>query len=83
VAPTLVYDCLISEATSYERLAAVSTPTLVVDSEGSDDDFTSMAAMIARGIPTASLQSLTGEWHEVTDDVPAPALRLFLQAETR
>jgi pimeloyl-ACP methyl ester carboxylesterase len=77
VAPTLVYDCLISEATSYELLAAASTPTLVIDSEGSDDDLTSMAATVARGMPNASLQRLAGEWHGVSDDVLAPALKRF------
>jgi pimeloyl-ACP methyl ester carboxylesterase len=77
VAPTLVYDCLISEATSYELLAAVRTPTLVIDSEGSDDDLTSMAATVARGMPNASLQRLAGEWHGVSDDVLAQALRRF------
>src|ERR687894_1001306 len=32
VAPTLVYDCLISNATTTRLLAKVSTPTLVLDS---------------------------------------------------
>jgi pimeloyl-ACP methyl ester carboxylesterase len=77
VAPTLVYDCLISETTSYGLLAAVSTPTLVIDSEGSDDDLTSMAAAVAQGMPNASLQRLAGEWHGVSDDVLAPALTRF------
>jgi hypothetical protein len=77
VAPTLVCDCLISEVTSYELLAAVSTPTLVIDSEGSDDDLTSIAATVVRGMPNASLQRLAGEWHGVSDDIRAPALSRF------
>jgi pimeloyl-ACP methyl ester carboxylesterase len=77
VAPTLVYDCLISEATSYGLLAAVNTPTLVIDSEGSDDELRSMAVTVAQGLPSASLQRLTGEWHGVSDEVLAPALGRF------
>ena len=36
--PTLAYDCLISEATSFELLTTITVPTLVLDSEGSGDD---------------------------------------------
>lgn len=43
VAHTLVYDSLLSEATSSDLLAAVPVPTLVLDSEGSSTDITGMA----------------------------------------
>ena len=79
VAPTLVYDCLISEATRYELLSSVITPSLIVDSEGSSGDITGMAAMVARGMPNASHRSLAGEWHGVPDEILAPALINFFK----
>ena len=54
VAPTLVYDSLISDATSFDLLGSVTVPTLVLDSEGSSDDLIGMAATVARGFRTAS-----------------------------
>ena len=80
VAHTLVYDCLVSEATSFGLLASVKVPTLAIDSEGSSDDLTGMAATVAAGMPDASHRSLPGAWHGVADDVLAPALRDFLRA---
>jgi pimeloyl-ACP methyl ester carboxylesterase len=77
VAPTLLYDCVISQATPYELLASVTTPTLVIDSEGSSDDLTGMAATVARGMPNASQRSLPGEWHGVRDDLLARTLIEF------
>lgn len=77
VAHTLVYDSMISEATSSQLLASVAVPTLVLDSEGSSDDLTSMAAAVARGMPNGSHRSLTGEWHGVPDHVLAPVLTQF------
>ena len=80
IAPTLVHDSLISEATSSRTLAAVTVPTLVVDSEGSGDDLTGMAATVARAIPDASHRSLPGAWHGVAADVLAPLLIAFFGA---
>jgi pimeloyl-ACP methyl ester carboxylesterase len=74
VAPTFVYDSLISEATSFDLLASVTVPTLVLDSEGSSDDLTGMAAMVAGALPKGLHRSLAGEWHGVADDVLAPVL---------
>jgi pimeloyl-ACP methyl ester carboxylesterase len=74
VAPTLVYDSMISEATSFDLLASVTVPTLVLDSEGSSDDLTGMAAMVAGALPKGLHRSLAGEWHGVADDVLAPVL---------
>ena len=74
VAPTLVYDSLISEATSFDLLGSVTVPTLVLDSEGSSDDLIGMAATVARGLPNGFHRSLAGEWHGVSDEVLAPVL---------
>lgn len=79
VAHTLVYDSLVSEATSSDLLASVTIPTLVLDSEGSSDDLTGMAATVAKAMPDASHRSLAGEWHGVPDDVLAPVLTDFFQ----
>jgi pimeloyl-ACP methyl ester carboxylesterase len=77
VAHTLVYDCMISEATSVQLLASVTVPTLVLDSEGSGDDLTGMAAVAARSMPNARHRSLPGEWHGVPDEILAPVLTEF------
>jgi pimeloyl-ACP methyl ester carboxylesterase len=74
VAPTLVYDSLISEATSFNLLASVIVPILVLDSEGSSNDLIGMAATVASGLPNGSHRSLAGEWHGVSDEVLAPVL---------
>ena len=79
VAHTLVYDSLVSEATSSQLLAAVTVPTLVLDSEGSSDDLTGMAATVAGAMPNGSHRSLAGEWHGVADDVLAPVLTEFFK----
>lgn len=80
VAPTLVYDSVISEASTVQLLASVAVPTLVLDSEGSSDDLTGMAATVARTMPNAVHRSLPGEWHDVPDEVLAPALTDFLKS---
>ncbi len=77
VAPTLVYDCVISEATSLATLASVRAPTLVLDSQGSTDDLTGWAAAVGRQLPNGTHRSLPGEWHGVPDDVLAPVLTEF------
>ncbi len=77
VAPTLVYDSLISTATTGRLLAAVRTPTLLLDSAGSSADLTGMVAAAAELLPGATHRSLPGEWHGVPDDVLAPALAAY------
>jgi pimeloyl-ACP methyl ester carboxylesterase len=79
VAHTLVYDCRISDATSLELLGSVKAPTLVVDSQGSGDELTGMAAAVAEALPNGTHRSLAGEWHGVPDDVLAPVLTGFLR----
>jgi pimeloyl-ACP methyl ester carboxylesterase len=79
VALTLVYDCMISDATSPALLRSVAVPTLVLDSEGSTDDLTGSAARVAAQLPRARHRSLAGEWHTVADEVLAPLLIEFLR----
>ena len=54
---TLVYDSLISEASSPQLLASVTVPVLVLDSQGSDDDLGGVAATAAGSIPNRPPQS--------------------------
>ncbi|MHA6628156.1 alpha/beta fold hydrolase [Pseudonocardia sichuanensis] len=77
VAHTLVYDCLISEATGTRLLAKVPTPTLVLDSQGSSDDLTGWAATVAAALPDGRHRSLRGEWHGVPAEDLAPVVAEF------
>ena len=79
VAPTLVYDCTISDATTRELLKSVTVPTLVIDSAGSTDDLTGSAAAVAGLLPHARHKSLSGEWHTVSDEMLAPVLIDFFR----
>jgi len=79
VAHTLVYDCMVCEATSLQLLASVRMPTLVLGSEGSGDDLTGMAATVASATPNSAHRSLPGGWHGVADDVLAPVLTEFFK----
>lgn len=79
VAHTLVYDCEISNATTFELLRSVPTPTLVLDSQGSSDDLTGGATAIVAALPNGTRRSLTGEWHGVPDEDLAPAVTEFFR----
>ena len=79
VAHTLVYDCVISDATDFDLLRSVRTPTLVLDSQGSSDDLTGGAAAIAGALPDGTLRTLTGGWHGVPDEDLAPVVIGFLR----
>ena len=78
IAPTLVYDCMLSDATTPQVLGAVTVPTLVLDSEGSSDDLSGWAAKVAARLPNGSHRSLPGEWHGVPDETLAPVVIRFL-----
>jgi pimeloyl-ACP methyl ester carboxylesterase len=78
IAQTLVYDCMLSDATTPQVLDSVTVPTLVLDSEGSTDDLTGWAARVAFRLPNGSHRSLPGEWHGVPDETLAPVVIQFL-----
>jgi pimeloyl-ACP methyl ester carboxylesterase len=82
VAHTLVYDCEISNATTFELLRSVRTPTLLLDSQGSSDDLTGDAAAIARALPNGVRRTLPGDWHGVGNDVLAPVISDFLRGRS-
>jgi len=71
-APTLVYDCMISDATLSTLLRSIEVPTLVLDSEGSTDDLAGWAATAAAQLPRGSHPSLPAEWHVVPDQYSPP-----------
>jgi pimeloyl-ACP methyl ester carboxylesterase len=81
VAPTLVYDCMISDATTPDLLRSIAIPTLVLDSEGSTDNLTGWAATVAGQLPHATHRSLAGEWHGVPDEVLVPVLLEFFREQ--
>lgn len=80
VAHTLVYDCLIANATTVETLGSVTVPTLVIDSVDSSGDLTGWAAAVAQEVPNGAYRSLRGEWHGVTDEDLAPVLVEFFRS---
>jgi hypothetical protein len=76
-AHTLVYDSLITGSMPPGRLAAIATPTLVVASEGSNEQLRKWAQEAAQALPNASVRFLQGTWHGVSADQLAPALTEF------
>lgn len=80
VAHTLVYDCQISNVTTYELLRAVRTPTLVIDSQGSSDYLTEGTAALVEALPDAVGRSLPGGWHGIPDKELAPVVAEFFRA---
>lgn len=81
VAPTLVYDCRLSEEITRELLRAVKVPTQVFDSAGSTDDLTGSAEQVARLLPEARHTSLEGEWHGVAPELIAAELIGFFGSQ--
>ncbi|MDG4820641.1 alpha/beta hydrolase [Asanoa sp. WMMD1127] len=82
VAPTLVYDCLLGDATSLDLIARVRTPTLVIDSEGTTGPLPDWAVTIVEALPDGRHLSLPGSWHGVDDADLAGALRDFYYAQS-
>ena len=76
-AHTLVYDSLITGSMPPDRLAAISTPALVLGSEGSGDQLRDWARGVAGALPNASARFLPGTWHGVSAEHLAPALTEF------
>jgi hypothetical protein len=62
------------------RLAAITTPTLAVASEGSDDRLRNWMLGVAEALPNAAALFLPGTWHGVSADHLAPAPAEFFTA---
>jgi pimeloyl-ACP methyl ester carboxylesterase len=79
LAHTLVYDAIITRSLPVARLATVTTPTLVIDSEQSDERMGGWAERLRATMPNASRRSLEGEWHGVATEDLAPVLAEFFR----
>ena len=80
LAHTLVYDTIITSSLPPERLAAIATPTLVIDSQGSDPRLSEWAQGVTDALPNAERRTLHGEWHGIEPDVLAPVLTEFFKS---
>jgi hypothetical protein len=76
-AHTLIYDSLITGSMPPDRLAAITTPTLVLGSQSSDDQLRTWVREVAEALPSASARFLPGTWHGVSTEHLAPALTDF------
>lgn len=76
-AHTLTYDLRVGSSLP-ERLGAIPTPTLVIDSTGSDERLHRWADGVAAALPQGERRTLKGEWHGVPAEDLAAALRDFL-----
>jgi hypothetical protein len=64
---------------SLRLVRSVTVPTLVIDSQGSSDELTGMAATVLAALPNSTHRSLAGEWHGVPDETLAPVLTEFFR----
>jgi pimeloyl-ACP methyl ester carboxylesterase len=77
LAHTLVYDLTITPAVTTKDLVEVVTPTLVIDSEGSDQRLRTWARDTAAALPHGTHRSLPGVWHGANVADLATAIREF------
>jgi pimeloyl-ACP methyl ester carboxylesterase len=77
IAHTLVYDVTITGSLSGATLRTITTPTVVLASDASDDRLRGWARGVSEALPKGSLRILTGEWHGVAADAIAPVLAEF------
>ncbi|MEU8423376.1 alpha/beta hydrolase [Micromonospora sp. NPDC048835] len=80
VAHTLVYDSIVTAGGRLpaDRLGAVTTPTLGVDSTGSPQWLRDASRAAAEAVPGGRSVSLDGGYHDVPPTTLAPVLREFL-----
>lgn len=79
LAHTLIYDIAIVDAMSYEQLAEINTPALVLDSTGSDEQLRGWAVGVANALPNGEHRTLPGEWHGVAAEELAATMREFFR----
>ncbi|MCI0711604.1 MAG: alpha/beta hydrolase, partial [Chloroflexi bacterium] len=79
LAHTLAYDTTITSTFPVEKLATITTPTLVLASEASDDRLHHWAQGVAVTLPNGQYRELHGDWHGVAADVLAPVLAEFFR----
>jgi pimeloyl-ACP methyl ester carboxylesterase len=78
-AHTLVYDTSICGdfTVPVERLATLSTPTLLLNSEGTSDWLRAAARAAAAALPNSWGLQLPGSWHRIQTDILAQVLTGF------
>ncbi len=74
-AHTLPYDLTLTGRTRAADLAAITCPTLVLASSGSDDRLRGWAREVAEAVPGAQHRELPGSWHGVDGDALVAAIR--------
>jgi pimeloyl-ACP methyl ester carboxylesterase len=77
LAHTLVYDTTITSTLPRADLTAATTPTLVLDSEGSDQRLRTWARDTATALPHGTHRSLPGDWHGIAPADLARAITAF------
>jgi pimeloyl-ACP methyl ester carboxylesterase len=80
LAHTLVYDTVITSTLPHSSLTDITTPTLVVDSEASDERLHAWASGVASALPRGTHRTLPGEWHGVAASELAPVMAEFFTA---
>lgn len=77
LAHTLVYDCVITRTLRTADLAAITTPTLILNSQDSTDNLRTWARRTAEVLPNGRHLALPGEWHTIPAETLAPAIVAF------
>lgn len=77
MAHTLVYDLTVTRSLPTPQLAAITPPTLVIDSAGTGEEMYQWCKSTADALPNGSLMVLEDEWHGVAPDVLAPLMKEF------
>jgi pimeloyl-ACP methyl ester carboxylesterase len=77
LAHTLVYDTTITSTLPKAELVTASAPTLVIDSQGSDQRLRTWARDTAAALPHGTHRSLPGGWHGVAPADLATAITTF------
>jgi hypothetical protein len=83
LAPSLAYDSAVMGDSSRgsslptEQLAAVATPTLVLDGGASPAWMREMARRVANALPGGQRRRLEGQTHDVAPEALAPVLEEF------
>ena len=67
----------ITSSLPLDRMSAITTPVLVLTSEGSDERLPTWGRWLRDTLPHAALRTLEGEWHGVAPEVLAPVLTEF------
>ncbi len=83
LAHTLVYDCEVTAQLPVDRMRELATPTLVVNSEQSDERLRGWSRRLQELMPNAVHRELKGEWHGVPLEDLAPELIRFFSGPGR